>query len=135
MALHQPVWQPQSIPKEIENTNNPFDKNWNATMPEMVHSLGPHHLRQQFGVGSTGTKAPPPTVWPPYPDNNDYMNNHRNSSPEHDMVEMICKEFKATQQPQPQVIHQAGVVPKESLTYEDIELAKFFEAFTETSQK
>ena len=135
MALHQPVWQPQSISKEIENTNNPFDENWNATMPEMVHSPGPHHQRQQFGVGSTGTKAPPPTVWPPYTDNNDYMNNNRDSSPEHDMVEMIPKEFKATQQPQPQGIHQAGVVPKESLAYEDIELAKFFEAFAEPSQK
>lgn len=132
MVSHQPVWQPQSITNDSYNTKNPFDDNSNADMPEMVHSPGPHHLWQQSRVCGTGTEAQPQTVWPPYPDNYDYMNNHHDSNSKHDLEEKIQKmgrELKATQQPEPQVIHQAEVMQQGPLTSEDIELAKFFEAY------
>ena len=130
MVSYQPVCQPQSIPNDGYNTKNSFDENSNAAMLEMVHSPGSHHQWQQSHVCGTGTEAPPQTVWPPYPDNNDYMNKRHNNNSKHDLEEMIRKmgrELKATQQPQPQVIHQDGVMQKGLLTSEDIELANFFE--------
>jgi hypothetical protein len=58
------------------------------------------------------------------------MNKRHDNNSKHDLEEMIRKmgrELKATQQPQPQVIHQDGVMQKGLLTSEDIELANFFE--------